>query len=128
MKKYIKLNGEQILEVRPLLEEGTDQETIDMFEKEFITLDVPDDIKDLDLLIKYKYVNGKFVESNEILLKKQYNLELIEINQWFINNDWKVNKVFIGEWEETDPRWINYLSERADKRERQDELKALLSE
>ena len=29
--------------------------------------------------------------------------------KWLADNDWKVNKVFIGEWTYTDPRWLEYL-------------------
>ena len=35
---------------------------------------------------------------------------------------WKVNKVFLGEWEETDERWLQYLKEREIKRNRLDEI------
>lgn len=45
-----------------------------------------------------------------------------EILAWFSDNDWKVNKVFIGEWLETDERWVSYLEERALKRARYDEI------
>jgi hypothetical protein len=57
---------------------------------------------------------------------EKLQLELQEIRRWLKNNDWIPNKIITGEWEETDPRWIDYLSERADKRERQDELTFLL--
>ena len=52
--------------------------------------------------------------------------ELNNIKAWFIDNDWKVNKIVIGEWQTTDQRWIDYLNERAIKRTRQDELVELL--
>ena len=58
----------------------------------------------------------------------KYTNELNEIRLWLKNNDWIPNKIITNEWEDTDPRWIEYLSERADKRERQDELNELLSE
>ena len=38
---------------------------------------------------------------------------LREIDTWLKANDWKVNKVFLGEWETTDPRWTEYLETRA---------------
>lgn len=56
----------------------------------------------------------------------KYTNELNEIRLWLKNNDWIPNKIITNEWEDTDPRWIEYLSERADKRERQDELTFLL--
>lgn len=48
--------------------------------------------------------------------------ELDSISKWFLDNDWKINKIVVGEWEKTDQRWIDYLAERAVKRARQDEL------
>lgn len=55
-----------------------------------------------------------------------YKRELEEIKRWFIDNDWKVNKIVIGEWNNTDSRWLEYLREREIKRARQDELNELL--
>ena len=48
--------------------------------------------------------------------------ELWEIQKWFSDNDWIVNKIVVGEWTTNDERWINYLAERQVKRKRQDEL------
>ena len=48
--------------------------------------------------------------------------ELWEIQKWFSDNDWIVNKIVVGEWTTDDERWINYLAERKVKRARQDEL------
>jgi hypothetical protein len=56
------------------------------------------------------------------------NLELDIINNWFFENDWKINKVFLGEWDPTDLRWIDYLNERNLKRKRRDEINLLLQE
>jgi uncharacterized protein involved in type VI secretion and phage assembly len=48
------------------------------------------------------------------------------IKQWLTQNDWKVNKITLGEWEDTDPRWVEYKEQRAVKRARLDEIKATL--
>jgi hypothetical protein len=48
--------------------------------------------------------------------------EALDIQQWLTENDWKVNKVFLGEWKETDERWLQYLKEREIKRNRLDEI------
>ena len=53
--------------------------------------------------------------------------ELMQIKSWLSNNDWKINKIVIGEWETTDERWTSYLEERAVKRARQDELNKILN-
>lgn len=50
----------------------------------------------------------------------EFKKELQEIQQWFLDNDWKVNKIITKEWSETDERWIEYLMERSVKRARQD--------
>mgnify|MGYP007068808791 CR=1 FL=1 len=56
------------------------------------------------------------------MTRAQILKELFEIQQWLKANDWKVNKFVLGEWAEDDPRWIEYLTTRAEKRARQDLL------
>ena len=53
--------------------------------------------------------------------------ELKLIQSWLKKNDWKINKIVIGEWETTDERWTSYLAERAIKRARQDELNEIIN-
>lgn len=71
-------------------------------------------------------INVYIPYTSEELKNKEYQKELQEIKAWFNSNDWKVNKIVIGEWETTDQRWLEYLEERATKRARQDELLILL--
>ena len=52
--------------------------------------------------------------------------ELKEIHKWLCDNDWKVNKIVIGEWQQDDERWLEYLQERQVKRARQDELNNII--
>ena len=54
--------------------------------------------------------------------------EKAEILKWLADNDWKVNKIVLGEWEENDTRVIEYKRERKEKRERLDYLEILLRE
>ena len=70
------------------------------------------------------YENGKVVYKDlERIKQKQANeKEQADILQWLADNDWKVNKVVVGEWEKEDPRWIEYISERQAKRKRLDEI------
>ena len=72
-----------------------------------------------------KLVNGK-LETFEVIDNEPLFLELTEIYQWFVENDYIPNKIITGEWTETDKRWTDYLKERTAKRKRQDEIKALL--
>lgn len=79
------------------------------------------------------YINNTFTENKPT--NTQYNKEKLtykqEINsilKWFANNDWKINKIVIGEWSQEDERWVNYLKERAIKRKRYDELLLLLKD
>lgn len=87
------------------------------------------------LLDKYSYYaveNGKFVikkrevSESELLRDEIYNINnrLLEIQKWFVENDWKVNKIVVGEWETDDIRWIDYLNNRKLIREEQDSLNA----
>ena len=74
-------------------------------------------------------VDGEIVDMFEDLdvdKTEEYQAELQHIQDWFKSTDWMVNKIIIGEWTENDKRWTDYLKERKAKRERQDELKALL--
>ena len=78
------------------------------------------------------YENGVFKENREAFLKAQQEKELKrkaerelrEIQSWLNDNDWKINKIVIGEWETTDERWLKYIEERTQKRARRDELLA----
>lgn len=61
--------------------------------------------------------------SNELgILLEEKN----SILKWFSDTDYIPNKIVTGEWEKTDPRWIEYLSTRLEKRARQDELTVLI--
>ena len=114
MKKFIKVNGKQIMEVRP-----------EQFPSS-IEVEIPDGMHDLDVLRKHHYVNGQLVKTDVIINKANLQEEYFEIRAWLSQNDWKVNKVFLGEWAETDPRWVEYKKERKTKRERFDAIKKAL--
>lgn len=47
---------------------------------------------------------------------------LREIDLWLKANDWKVNKVYLGEWKPDDPRWLEYKETRAAVREEHERL------
>lgn len=47
--------------------------------------------------------------------------------KWLSDNDWKVNKRTLGEWTETDERWIAYLADRAKARADIDAADAVLA-
>ena len=114
MKKFIKVNGKQIMEVRP--EKFPDS----------IEVEIPDGMHDLDVLRKHHYQNGKLVKTNEIINKANLQEEYFDIMGWLSQNDWKVNKVFLGECADTDPRWVEYKEQRAIKRARLDKIKEAL--
>ena len=63
-------------------------------------------------------------QQKTLILAKE---ELWEIQKWFSDNDWIVNKIVVGEWTTDDERWINYLAERKAKRARQDELLLIIN-
>jgi len=122
MIKYIKVSGERIVEVRPLLEANVDSALKAEFEKEFIRADVPEGLSDIELLQSYNFRNGKFVKTNEMLDNLKSKQEVESIHLWLTRNDWIPNKIITGEWDSTDTRWLNYLKERKEKRGRLDEL------
>lgn len=47
--------------------------------------------------------------------------------KWLTDNDWKINKRALGEWEETDERWLAYLADRAKARADYDSAEAALA-
>lgn len=53
--------------------------------------------------------------------------EIQDIEQWFKDNDYIINKMVLGEWPTTDPRFIEYVNNRALKRARLDVLLALFN-
>ena len=57
-----------------------------------------------------------------IVRLRDLGVELGEIQKWFAETDYIPNKVVVGEWSETDERWIAYKEDRARKRARQDEI------
>jgi len=62
------------------------------------------------------------IKHNKILDHNLLEEELTEIKKWFASTDYIPNKIITGEWQTTDQRWIDYLSERSIKRARQDEI------
>ena len=70
------------------------------------------------------YENGKVVYKGlEQIKKRQANeKEQADILQWLADNDWKVNKVVVGEWDSNDARWVEYKQQRASYRKRLDEI------
>lgn len=127
MKRYIKLQGERIVDVRPIEEINLfkDETLLEEFKNNFLELETPD-VNNIELMLKYIYKNGEFIETTVFIERQQRAQELLEIEEWFVENDWIPNKILVGEWETTDPRWTTYLEERAVKRTRRDELLALL--
>ena len=118
MKKLIRIENERIIEIRPL-------EELEFLEG-FIEVEVPKDYKDIEILTKFIYKNGKFVKTTKFIDLENARIELGEIQVWLSRNDWVPNKIITGEWEATDERWLQYLEERKVKRARQDELKEVV--
>lgn len=73
---------------------------------------------------KEDYLAVMDVDQKTLILAQE---ELWEIQKWFSDNDWVVNKIVVGEWTTDDERWINYLAERQVKRKRQDELLLIIN-
>lgn len=66
----------------------------------------------------------------EVLAERQAKKEAREKKdtalKWLSDNDWIVNKRVLGEWEETDERWLAYLTGREKARADIDEAEAIL--
>lgn len=78
----------------------------------------------------YAVENGKFVIKQRAITNEEIARDaeaakqkrLGEIQKWFNDNDWIINKVFLGEWEKTDARWLEYLEKRAEMRAEHERL------
>jgi hypothetical protein len=81
------------------------------------------------------YLHLAYYENNNIIYKNFENSILKDnleneksiILQWFLENDWKVNKLTVGEWEKEDSRWIEYMAQRQEKRARLDQIEFEIS-
>jgi hypothetical protein len=60
--------------------------------------------------IQHREPSEQEIQADNEIIKQQ---RLAEIDRWLKENDWKVNKVYLGEWETNDPRWLEYLEHRA---------------
>lgn len=78
---------------------------------------------------EFKVVRREPTEEETIQQQiSEISKRLIKIKDWFSENDWKINKIVIGEWEESDSRWQEYLTERQNIRNEQDMLNLKLSQ
>lgn len=76
-----------------------------------------------------KVVDGVFyLREEEFQQLTELKRQRAEILKWLSDNDWKINKVVLGEWTENDVRWSDYLNRRAEKRQRLDEIDALIAQ
>lgn len=48
--------------------------------------------------------------------------------KWLTDHDYIINKIVLGEWLETDPRFIAYKEERLHVREKLDQIEAALAQ
>lgn len=74
---------------------------------------------------------NKYLEEVKQAEQKQERInaikqEMASIISWLGANDYIINKHTLGEYTDTDIRWVNYLSERKTKLARYNELEVLL--
>lgn len=62
-----------------------------------------------------------------IIARKDANTKIAAAKKWLADNDWMVNKRTLGEWSETDERWLAYLADRAKARAEIDKAEAILA-
>lgn len=104
---------------------------------ERIMVDVPDDVVAVMGTEKFPINYWKYdPESKKLYFdnvkidedKQLENLldEKAKIENWFSENDWKVNKFILGEWTQSDSRWIEYKETRDNLRKRLEEIEDTL--
>lgn len=71
---------------------------------------------------------AKASAARELFLKRERARRQKEAAlQWLSDNDWKINKHVLGEWLDTDERWLEYVRERAKVRAEIDAADAILN-
>ncbi len=92
--------------------------------------DIPQEVR--ENCMSYKYVDSEFVFDDSKIKQAENKLalqqELQSIHQWFEDTDYIVLKVFRGNWLETDERYVEYKAEYIVKKNRMDEITAILEE
>ena len=76
------------------------------------------------------YTEDKPTPSADVLKRKKIEeakTKKEKALKWLADNDWKVNKRTLGEWAETDDRWIEYLADRKKARSDYDEAVSVLN-
>ena len=68
-----------------------------------------------------KEVFLKLKEKNSLREEKQQHLD------WLADNDYRVNKYILGEYQDDDPAWVQYKADRATKIARINEIEGLLA-
>ena len=69
---------------------------------------------------KEVYLKGKTLPA--LRKEKQQHLD------WLADNDYRVNKYILGEYQDNDPAWVQYKADRATKIARINEIEGLLAE
>ena len=54
--------------------------------------------------------------------RKVLRMRKSNILEWLSDHDYIINKIFLGEWANDDPRYIEYNAERKAKREELDQI------
>lgn len=102
--------------------------------KEMITLIEDSHNMLLDLSLKEEIRNFLDLEDETEPIKFEkdddtviWSIELENIRQWLLDNDYKINKHTLGEYSDNDERWTSYLAERQLKLSRYNELENLIN-
>lgn len=69
-----------------------------------------------------------YTEVNTKAIMSRANAKKAWAMKWLSDNDWKVNKHVLGEWSDTDPRWLDYLAGREKARKAYDDACAVLKQ
>ena len=78
-----------------------------------------------------EYTNKEKQTMKETLVrfraKEEARTRKAEALVWLAENDWKINKHILGEWSDSDKRWVEYVETRARMRAAIDEADKLLN-
>lgn len=94
-----------------------------------LTIDISEEESQSIEIGKSKIVDNKVIMGDtynksveKILILEALKIEMDNIKSWLADNDYIVNKLFLGEYKSTDTRVIEYLSERSSRIARYNEL------
>ena len=132
---WIDKNNEVVSVAQGVLEELAEVDNVKSFCVDALTVCGKSETLHFDPETRSFYTKARVLENplkleeitKRAALRRQAERARDAVLKWFSDNDWKVNKHLLGEWSDTDERWLAYLAGREKARAEYDEAEATLT-